>query len=57
MAIIRNHKRTQYWEIGIRVFLIALLIPSKTNRLARTIFKDIILAAKAVVKTIKATIG
>ena len=37
--------------------LIALLIPSNTNRLARMMFKDIILGNKAVIKTIKATIG
>tara|TARA_B100001996_G_scaffold62073_1_gene44414 strand:- start:20 stop:406 length:387 start_codon:yes stop_codon:yes gene_type:complete len=37
--------------------LIALLIPSNTNKLARMMLKDIILGNKAVIKTIKATIG
>ena len=37
--------------------LMALLIPSNKNKLAITIFKDIILVPKAVVKNIKATIG
>tara|TARA_Y100001934_G_C11914763_1_gene568359 strand:+ start:159 stop:539 length:381 start_codon:yes stop_codon:yes gene_type:complete len=37
--------------------LIALLIPSKTKKLARTILKDIILGNKAKAKTIKATTG
>lgn len=37
--------------------LIALLIPSNTKKLARTILKDIMLGNKAKAKTIKATIG